>query len=65
MPPRPPRPSFHALGDVLRDIRREDGSVDLSALQRARTALRRGAWWVPDEMHDPVDLEPDDDADDA
>jgi hypothetical protein len=61
MPPRTPRPTFHALGDILSEIRREDGSIDPSALQRARTALRRGAWWVPDEEHDPVDLEPDDD----
>jgi hypothetical protein len=49
------------LGDILSEIRRDDGSIDHSALQRARTALRRGAWWVPDEEHDPVDLEPDDD----
>jgi hypothetical protein len=39
MPPRTPRPTFHALGDILSEIRREDGSIDPSALQRARTAL--------------------------
>lgn len=59
MPPRTPRPSFHALGDVLSAIRREDGSIDLLALKRAQTALRRGAWWVPDEVADPVDLDDD------
>lgn len=57
MPPRTPRPSFHALGDILTEIRRPDGSVDPSALQRARRALRRGPWWVPDDADDPVDLE--------
>lgn len=63
MPPRLPRPSFHALGDILREVKREDGSIDLDALQRARGALRRGPWWMPDEVCDPVDLDTDDDDD--